>query len=162
MRNLELFLERHKEVTFLVYRTIECCKKGQNRKNGRSESISIVNPILRSALIDMAEQALHDIPHPIPPPDCGDEDGEEELLVYYPYLWWYYRRQNIRDTTRSLRGEQRPHMKAFTDYIEGRMDKEWKTAEKLMGKGKITADYIHYLFVRAALMVFCPDTADIL
>lgn len=55
VRNLELFLERYKEVAFLVCRTIECCKKRQTHENGRPERISIVNPILRQALIDMAD-----------------------------------------------------------------------------------------------------------
>lgn len=55
------------------------------------------------------------------------------------------------DTIMSLSGEQRRHTKAFADYIEGRMEKERETVEEPMGKGKITAEYIRYLFVRAGL-----------
>lgn len=149
VRNLELFLERHKEVTFLVYRTLECCKKGQGRKNDSSESISIVNPILRSALITMAEDALNDIPHPIPSPE--DEDEEEEMEVHHPYLWWYYRQRDIMDTVDILPAEQQRHMKAFADYLDKRMQTEWRTVEELMEQGRITAKYTRYLFVRTAL-----------
>lgn len=149
VRNLELFLEKNKEVTFLVYRTLECCKSGKTRDEGPPETISIVSPILRKALINMAEEALQDIPHPIPDPE--DEEEGKELNFQYPYLWWYHRQREIWDVVENIYGDLRRHMDAFTGYLEKRMHNEWLIVRELIARGKVTAKYIGYLFVRATL-----------
>lgn len=97
----------------------------------------------------MAEEALKDIPHPIPHPD---DDGEgEELNFQYPYLWWYHRQREIWDVVENIYGDLRRHMDVFTCYLEERMRNEWLTVRELIARGKVTAKHIGYLFVRATL-----------
>ncbi|KAK1969316.1 P-loop containing nucleoside triphosphate hydrolase protein [Colletotrichum sublineola] len=112
--NLALYLERHKEISFIVQKTLECCGsqsrmmlEHSSESDGDSspnlskfttgESIRIIREELTAALLSISLEALKDIPHPrfiaFNAEDDSEEEPEDEIAS--PYLWWFHRRNEI-------------------------------------------------------------------
>ena len=154
IRNLELYLERHKDLTFIVYREFECCQAplvfaGGDHTPGyeidplmmlKKEYIDIISDELRGAMIELSETALQGLPHP---------NFQKHPNIRYPYLWWFHRRNDI-DAACSLMGPAfQEHINVLREYFIGRLQDEWKAVEELLSRGQITAAYMEYLYVRS-------------
>lgn len=152
IHNLELHMERNKEITFIVYRHFECCRavppKDINDPLGsdtsrllRAETITLISEELSKALERLARSALDEIPHP-------DFDIESHgNTIAYPYLWWFHRRNQIAGSMGDLRQTHQKHLAVFEQYIKHRLEADWRDVDALLANGRITADYIQYLFV---------------
>ncbi|KAM0414538.1 hypothetical protein ACHAPT_013618 [Fusarium lateritium] len=149
--NFELYLERNKQIVFIVYKNYRCCGRSRSaRSRSRPETdievdastllererISIISSVLRSSLVHLANTALRGIPHP---------DFREDKDINHPYIWWFHRRTEIGEAMDKLRPVNAIHL--FHDYILDRMMDEWETVDKLLEKSKISAQYMDYLFV---------------
>ncbi|EQB51863.1 hypothetical protein CGLO_08551 [Colletotrichum gloeosporioides Cg-14] len=161
--HLELHLERNKEITFIVYRHFECCgmpppkdfnyygpvrSSLDSDPSGflKSEYISLVSEELSEGLRSLAEGALDGIPHP-----KFNRRFDDQII--YPYLWWYHRRHEIEVFTEALQQEERKHLAVFQQYIQERLASDWSLVDALLGCGRITAEYIQYLFADSRFMV---------
>ncbi|KAF4989035.1 hypothetical protein FGRMN_9407 [Fusarium graminum] len=148
--NFELYLERNKEVVFIIYKNYRCCGNSRShrprpRKDEQvkfeassllvSEEISIISPDLKSAMADFADSVLGKFPHP-------DFSDDEEMK--YPYIWWFHRRKEI---DAALEKHQFALGKLVREYVLGRMAEEWETVDKLLEKKQISLQYMGYLFV---------------
>lgn len=153
INNFELYLERNKEIAFIVYKHYECCARPVNlppREQGeiglgidasfllQREEISLIAPELKEALVQIADVALEGIPHP---------DFEDSRKILYPYIWYFHRRADIRQEIDELPPATRLYVDCFRDYIESRMEEEWQNVKMLMREGKISAQYMEYLMV---------------
>jgi hypothetical protein len=158
--NLELHLERNKEVVFIVYKNYRCCgeQSGGPFENPHesdvkieansllnAEYIWIISPELKSALEEFAEIALAGFPHP--------NFGEDEAMRY-PYIWWFHRRAQIDETFEEY------HLSAWSQmvdvirkYVLERMAEEWKTVDELLARNAISLQYMNYLFVSYGLLI---------
>ena len=159
IHNFELFLERGKDISFIVYKKFECCRKG-----GRSpttaryedptadiaghfvgESISIVSEDLSYALRQLSAEALVGIRFPV-------FSIGEKYSIHYPYLWWFHRRQEISEAEAWLDPTSQQHIGVFREYLESRLGDEWKTVDSLLSQGRISLQYIEYIFVSDILL----------
>jgi hypothetical protein len=158
IRNFELFLERNKEVIFIVYRDFECCgrvppPRPTQRGMGidpmalfKRERISLLAPELRHTLADLAGLTLRGISHP--EFDAYDNDGDEPDISH-PYIWWYHRRKEIDQAVRDrdAYSDTSHYGAVFYNYIMDRMESEWAEVDALLAEKKMTARYMDYLFV---------------
>ncbi|KZL65862.1 AAA family ATPase [Colletotrichum tofieldiae] len=161
--HLELHLERNKEITFIVYRNFECCRappsttftyhgRVANLLNSdlssflKSEHIRIVPQELSEGLQEIAYSALDEIPHP-------RFESPLDADITYPYLWWFHRRQKIDSVIETLGPTFQKHLCVFRQYLQGRLEKEWDTVNSLILQGRITAEYIRYLFVPNSILL---------
>lgn len=172
--NMELYLERNKDVSFLVLRDYVCCAE-KSHPSTRSrfgndtdsllvgEQIEIVSEKLRSKLASLSNVVFQGIPHPKfgrvedDEDDMGDEyENESESSdnsdstnsgIYYPYLWFYHRRRKIVEAIKHLEEIHQEHLKVFCEYIHNRMAGEWDDVDNLILNGEITAEYIKYIYV---------------
>lgn len=159
INNFELYLERNKEIIFIVYKDYECCDrpvKNPAQQQGeigqgidassflQREEIVLIAPELKEALLQIADVALKGIPYP---GFDGDSDDEEDDEILYPYIWYFHRHKEIHDEIDKLSPATRLYVDCFSDYIESRMKEEWQNAKDLMGEGKISAQYMAYLMV---------------
>ena len=92
-----------------------------------------------AALNAAANEALYDIPHP--------EFVETMKEFSSPYLWWYCRRQEIAEAQESLTDHARDHIQVFEDYLHNNFGGTWAVVDSLLDEGKISAQYIEYIFV---------------
>lgn len=153
--HLELHLERNKDIAFIVYRNFECCGESPTKTftyHGRvansfesdassflkTEYVHIISEELSDGLQQLAYIALADVPHP------GFDKPHDEIS--YPYLWWFHRRDEVESAIEALGATSQKHVSVFRDYVRGRLAKEWSLVDILLGEGRITAEYIRYLF----------------
>lgn len=152
--NMELFLERNKEVAFMVYRKYECCGKVppdekllyQNDSDDMNvkalllqEYIEIISPHLRKIMVDLGEN-IRDIPFP--------DLSEEGAVMYSPYTWWFHRTGQIETFTSNMPPDFQEHISVFAGYLQDSLGNEWEIVRQLLSRDRITAEFIHYLFVR--------------
>lgn len=118
------------------------------------ECVRLVRDELIAALLSISLKALQDIPHPEfarfdAELDAGgvsdDETFEDDINA--PYLWWFHRRDEIEAASRTLPKALYEHFTAFRNYIYDSMTQEWSQVEVLLEGGRITREYLHYLFV---------------
>lgn len=155
--HLELHLERNKEITFIVYRNFECCGEAPPKTltyHGRvadslesdassflkTEYMHIISEELSDGLQELAYSALADIPHP-----RFDKPHDQEIS--YPYLWWFHRREEIESAIEKLSPTSQKHVSVLRDYVQRQLAKEWSIVDLLLEEGRMTAEYIRYLFV---------------
>ncbi|KAK1994919.1 ATPase [Colletotrichum falcatum] len=159
--NLELYLERNKNIGFLVFREYQCCHRHMGWERAvevdksttadaslffSREYIDLVSPELQNALTELSELALDGIPHPL----FGDEDGGD---ISHPYLWWFHRRKEIAMAKPGMDPRFQQHVDIFQTYIEDRMQPEWEVVDGLFAERKITVDLLRYLFVPNDLII---------
>lgn len=159
INNFELYLERNKEIIFIVYRDYRCCHRPvmdppeAQGEVGRgidaslllqSEQISLIAPELKAALADIADVALQGIPHPAFERASAAQEGD---AIRYPYIWYFHRRPEIQEEFDELPPTAELYVGCFRKYIEDRMTEEWANVEELLKKGRISAEYMEYLIV---------------
>lgn len=160
---LDLYLEKNKDVAFLVYRNFECCnnnrpKRDTNRSGKRpaptpadffvSENVSIVSDDLRDALSEVCKEALGNIPGPL---------FVKDKYIKAPFFWWYHRRNEIEESRRKLDGSKQELVSTMYDYIIETLGPQWLTVDSLLAEGGMEAQYIDFLFVSPSSM---PQLAD--
>ncbi|KAH9211862.1 hypothetical protein DL95DRAFT_411751 [Leptodontidium sp. 2 PMI_412] len=151
---LDLYLEKNKDVAFLVYRNFECCnnnrpKRDTNRSGKRpaptpadffvSENVSIVSDDLRDALSEVCKEALGNIPGPL---------FVKDKYIKAPFFWWYHHRNEIEESRRKLDGSKQELVSTMYDYIIETLGPQWLTVDSLLAEGGMEAQYIDFLFVR--------------
>lgn len=160
IRNFELFLEREKDISFLVYKNFQCCGGYQYDNDTpaaksyddpdaeiaahfRGESLAIVADDLSDALYGLAEEALEGIPHPQFDVDWQvRKDG-----LSYPYLWWFHKREEIAQTMEIMDSTSRRHLDVLDGYFQERLGDSWGTVDRLTSQGRINFKFLEYLFV---------------
>ncbi|KAF6830822.1 ATPase [Colletotrichum plurivorum] len=118
IKNLELYLERERTISFLVFREYSCCfrkirwQQFSDSPQSKTEELSRffskeyfepVSANLRTALEDLSVFALYDIPHP-------RFDGKKPGKISYPYLWWYHRRRSIDREKKKMEKDLQKHV----------------------------------------------------
>lgn len=89
VNNMQLYLERNKDVSFLVLREYTCCRgkthAATRPRSGKesatmlvSEHINIVSKALQSRLASLSDVVFEGIPHPKFGRDGDDDDGDDE------------------------------------------------------------------------------------
>ncbi|KXH32881.1 ATPase [Colletotrichum simmondsii] len=170
--NLALYLERHKEISFIAYKTLECCgtRFRSTSDNGHESSsdptsnllkfftgeyIRIIREELTAALLSISLEALRDIPHPEFVTFCAEDDADVEFEddITSPYLWWFHRRDEIDQAYSSLVEPMHSHFAALHDYINESMNAEWNKVDGLLYQYKITKQFLSYLFVPNSILV---------
>ncbi|KAI1132884.1 ATPase [Nemania abortiva] len=148
IHSFELYLERNKEITFLVFREFECCdsirqSRGSDLKAEDlvvSEYVSNISDEFRQALIQCCDSAFKETA----PPNFRDGDVDK---IHHPYLWWFHGRSSIEETKVQISADLQLRLDLFQSYLDECLGAEWAAADHLLSTGNITAAYVHYLFV---------------
>ncbi|KAK2594863.1 hypothetical protein QQS21_007413 [Conoideocrella luteorostrata] len=158
--NLEVFLERNKDISFIVYKDYECCERrhpssarGRNESASgdvssllKRESVAIISPDLRDSFDKLASLAFKSIPYP-----KFEVDDEDSIL--FPYMWWFHSREKISDAKPQLDDDTRRHIDVFDRYIQDVLTSDWQKVDEMTARGKITAEYINYIYVPGQLVI---------
>lgn len=153
IRSMELYLERNKDVSFLVIREFACCKgsvpwkssyDGKTSEEDLShffsgEYLDIVSDETLSALEVLSESALKEIDHP------KFVDNRFRAIAY-PYLWWYHSRHEIETAKAGMASNFQIQINLLQDYMEDRLKKTWDSVEEMTARGMITAELLRYIF----------------
>ncbi|KAK4085061.1 uncharacterized protein Triagg1_51 [Trichoderma aggressivum f. europaeum] len=175
INNFDLFLERNKEIAFVIYKDYECCGDlpptivkskielgleidASNFLAG--EEIQLISVDLKLALESLASKAFDGISHPFlkekndPSADITDQRNHHRLLrekddqsIEYPYMFLFHRRKEVEEATGKQSPDAQIYLDVFFQYLFTRMAEEWTIVDRLLAEKKISAKYIDYLFV---------------
>lgn len=156
IKNLELHIERHKNLAFLVYNQYTCCnpiqssgnKPGQNQEQDTED----VNMYKSGESVCVISQAFHDMLLEIRSKERESIQGYYPNLnaireFYAPYLWLYHDRESIKKQRPGLSRSSQQLLDAFLDYINTSLGEEYDEVDDLVSKGLISMKYTPYLFV---------------
>ncbi|KAF4438887.1 aaa family atpase [Fusarium acutatum] len=158
--NLELYLERNKDIVCIAYRDYECCGKpppvpdpGQFELLVR-ENVHIVSDELRVAWDQLVVAVTEDAPTNISRDtfDLEDENGRVQE-TQHPYLWWFQHRNRIERAKSYLSQESKNQVEAFQLYLRVYLGDEWAKVDSLIREGKIAAKYLSYLFAPGQIII---------
>ena len=153
IEHLELHLERHKAVSFIVYKDYKCCETDDlGVQHGShsvvigadasdllvNESVCIVSEAFCLALKELCSEALGNASHP-------KFALSSEFSA--PFVWWYCRRVQIAAAIPLLQPHHLQHIGLFQKYIDVSLGEEYEAVDMLVADGKITAEYMTYLYV---------------
>ncbi|KAF4636197.1 hypothetical protein G7Y89_g1892 [Cudoniella acicularis] len=159
--DFDLYLERNKAISFVVYKDYRCCDpQPQLRRPHKTwvpeastmlivEGVFMVSPVLCSALKNLADEILFNLPHP----NFSDVGTEFQA----PYLWWFCTRDEIAEALKSLQGDQKHHASVFAQYLRDHFETTWSTVDYLLSSGWISAEYIDYLYAPNTILVKRSD-----
>ncbi|KAF5597742.1 aaa family atpase [Fusarium subglutinans] len=160
--NLELYLERNKDIVCIAYRDYECCGRPPPVPNPghleflTGESVDVVSDELRAAwdrlVVAVSGDAELTTNIPRGTFDSEDEDGRAEEFRH-PYLWWFRHRKRIERIKSYLSQESKDQLEAFQDYLRVYLGDEWTRVDSLILEGKITAKYLGYLFAPGQIII---------
>ncbi|KAJ4111386.1 hypothetical protein NW765_016511 [Fusarium oxysporum] len=160
--NLELYLERNKDIVCIAYRDYECCGRpppvpdpGQFDLLVR-ENVDIVSDELRVAWDQLVVAVTEDAESPTNISrgtfDLEDENARAQE-TQHPYLWWFQHRNRIERAKSSLSQESKNQVEAFQHYLRLYLGDEWAKVDSLIREGKITAKYLSYLFAPGQIII---------
>ncbi|KAL6799935.1 P-loop containing nucleoside triphosphate hydrolase protein [Trichoderma sp. SZMC 28012] len=175
INNFDLFLERNKEIAFIIYKDYECCD-GVPSTTSKSkielglevdastfltgEHIQLISNDLKLALESLASKVFDGIPHPFSEeedyPSIGSRDkrmpfqflGEKDVRsIEYPYMFLFHRRKEVEEVATNQPPGAQIYLDVFFNYLFSRMAEEWAVVDQLLAQKKISAKYLDYLFV---------------
>ncbi|KAF5548901.1 AAA family ATPase [Fusarium mexicanum] len=166
--NFELFLERNKEVVFVIYKDYRCCgRRHDDRKRihieprGQvevsslltAEHVSLISPDLSSAMERFSETTLPGFPH------TDFKEGEE---MKYPYMWWFHRRKEIDEAlSKQDLSPWSTMVNLVRGYVIKRMAEEWQIVDELLARKAISLKYMDYLFVPDQIAISTEQGRDV-
>ena len=156
LRNLDLYLERNKDISFVVFEHFTQTQSGtQRHMHSDSDEVLAVTPSKVSVFPVSAElkAALECLL------SSNDSFGEFRTEIETtgelkaPYLCCFHSRQSFDITTQSLDADTIRHFNLFWRYIDQDWGSEYKAVEDMLSQGVILPRYIAYLFRPSQIVV---------
>ena len=158
--NFELYLEKNKDIAFIVYENFDTSTErtivkpqidgtddgsAPNLPQKQSENIRPVNTDLIEAI-----KAL-----------LGSQPEYAEVLISFsasyelsaPYLYIYHSRKSLEHFQNNLPLHAREQLSLLIKYVTQQYADEYATADAQLSQGRISPDLIHYLFKPGDLLI---------
>ena len=156
--NLDVFIERNKSLSFLVYKDYSCC--AQNKSSERSRipeprhalsSFERTTPSTSDESVYIIAETFSDALHELLRGDnlrlTHHPNFEIRSTFYAPYLWLYHDRKFIKERLGTLSNVYQAHIELFLHYIDDAFGAKFDEIDSLLSRGLISADFLKYLFV---------------
>jgi hypothetical protein len=152
LENFELYLEKNKDVAFIVYRDFQTGSMDNaasypvtHLPRHSSEKIQPINRDLITAIVDL----------------LSSRDEYAKLLEMYlesnklpaPYLFIYHSRTSLEEFQDGLTLPAKTQLSLLSKYVTEQFAHEYAAADDLLSQNKILPEYVHYLFKPGDLLV---------
>ncbi|KAF2994709.1 hypothetical protein E8E13_003158 [Curvularia kusanoi] len=151
VKNLDLFLEKNKNIVFIVYRDFDNAPLATGAKTKSSspqhmrESIQPVSQRLRKTLLIMLK---------------GDWRYEAMSLELHrkgeiaaPYLYVYHHRTSWGKLVDRYPPNVREHLRLLARYVSDTFGTQYMAADALFARRKVSAEFVRYLFLPGDILV---------
>jgi hypothetical protein len=163
LRNLDLYLEQNKGISFLIYRTFDDTKRGAQQMvecNTPSDCINSENPDgptpQRECIEPIAPKlrdALHRILQSRPEYVSLLEQYQKSRVVDAPYLFMYHGRSRWEKLLTRFSSRTQEQLRMFADYVFQYYGDEYAAAEEVFSQGNVTPAFMKYLFVPGEILI---------
>ncbi|KAF5618856.1 aaa family atpase [Fusarium tjaetaba] len=137
--NLELYLERNKDIVCIAYRDCECCGRAPPVPDPSQfellvrENIDIVSHELRVAWGQLVVAVTEDASTNLSRDTFDLEDANGRVQeTRHPYLWWFQHRSKIERAKSHLGQESKNQVEAFQQYLKLYLGDEWAKVDSLI------------------------------
>lgn len=157
LENLGLFLERNKDISFFIYRTYdvsEISAQNHRRITCSVETDDILDITISESVQPITDDFVQSVKALLESQEYYSDIHREfqttsELQA--PYLFVYHGRQDLDVVLGTLDSSAKEQMKLFLNYVTESCGDEYSAADALISQGKITSNYVKYLFGLATL-----------
>ncbi|ETS77200.1 hypothetical protein PFICI_11074 [Pestalotiopsis fici W106-1] len=149
LQNFDLFLEKNKDLAFIVYKTYDLQvgheNESQRQKVVVNESIHPITDELKEAvkvLLESEEEffQLH-------------QEYKDTSELTAPYLWVFHQRDSWESVLEGLPQVLRNQTNMLWEYIMDNHGEEYAAVDTFISSGQITSNYIKYLFKPGDIIV---------
>ena len=157
--NIELYIERHPEIAFLVWKSYTCDNHepdGRVKRGSRVEASSLEIPAPKESIdvvCEVLEAALHEV--------YNIDPGSLDEGFLAPYLFVYNGRASQEQAISRLSESGRQQIRVFMDFIKANYDAEYDEADAVFVKGFILPRFVPYLFIPGTIVVQENDGQDV-
>lgn len=151
VRNLDLFLERNKNVIFIVYRDFDLAppKPGAKHKPSSPQHIrESIHPVSRQLRKTLEMMLKHDWRY-----ESMFLDFRRKREMDAPYLFIYHHRTYWKDILAHCPYSVREHLNLVATYVSKNYGTEYMAADALFAGRKVSAQYIQYLFQPGDILI---------
>ncbi|KAL9044388.1 MAG: hypothetical protein Q9214_002471 [Letrouitia sp. 1 TL-2023] len=159
LTNFELYLERNKDISFIVYRNFDLKSARSTTASGTdsesdgiahrphhtNETVRLVNKDLIEAikaLLD-SQQQYAELAH----------EFSVSLELPAPYLFIYHNRKNLEKFQDSLSVYAKAQVSLLLNYVTEQYADEYAAADSLLSRNKISPKLLRYLFKPGDLLI---------
>ena len=140
--NFDLYLAENKDVSFIVYRTYKV------DGGDRYEQIESIRPVSQNLIRSIATilQSRQEYASLL-------QVYQEKLELHAPYLFMYHNREDLDKIRNSLDPLALEQLVLFSSFMIQNHGSNYATADSLTSQGKISDEYIQYLFKPGDVLV---------
>ena len=163
LSNFELYLERNKDVAFIVYRNFDTnspriVAKPRTDDDDDDASERLVHlPQYTSETIRPVDKSLIEAINTL----LGSKQEYADILRGFsttfelaaPYLFIYYSRESLKQFLDSLPLIAKAQLSLLSDFVTEEYADEYSGADSLLSQGKISPEHVRYLFKPGDLLV---------
>ena len=164
LTNFDLYLEKNKEITFIVYRNFDpesakivaksstdnvSSDKATLPPQPTSETIRPVNKNLIEAIMALLKSQQEYA--------ALLQAFTTSLELPAPYLFIYHSRRSLEKFQDSLPLHATAHLSVLLNYVSEQYADEYAAADSLLSRNKISPEHLHYLFKPGDLLVSRVD-----
>ncbi|KAJ4110292.1 hypothetical protein NW768_012052 [Fusarium equiseti] len=157
--HLELYLEKNKDIVCIVYRVYKCCgglPPVSRTSHSRTSHDVSVSSLIANESVSIVSDELRTVWEDLVANDVGASSvskGYDPQHTHHPYLWWFHHRQDIELWRSRLDRESKRLIDVFRSYLNETLGKEWAAVDDLMSRGKITEQYLDYIFIPKQIII---------
>lgn len=156
LTNFELYLEKNKDVSFIVYQTfteLDGDNNGSDRTAHRPQPANETVRLVDKDLIDVIKDLLDSQPQY----EQLARDFSASLELPAPYLFVFHSRKNLEKFQDSLPVNARAQLTVLLNYVMEQYADEYATADSLLSQNKISPKFLRYLFKPGDLLISRAD-----
>jgi hypothetical protein len=163
LHNLDLYLERNKDISFLVHRIFYDKGRGVHQMveyDTPSDCIKfedLDSPTPQREWIEPIARDLRETLHTIlqSRPEYTSLLGEykKSRVISAPYLFMYHGRSHWEKVLARFSSRAQQQLKQFADYVFRYYGEKYAAAKEFFSQGKVTPAFMKYLFVPGELLL---------
>lgn len=164
MNNFDLYLEKNKDVAFIVYRNFDTDSASILAKRGIDDATSGRAAHLPQHTSETVQPVSRDLIEAIKTLLSAREEYAELLREYStsyelpaPYLFIYHSRKSLEEFENSLPLSAKTQLSLLSNYVTEQYADEYAAADSLLSQSKISPEYVHYLFKPGDLLLSRVD-----
>ena len=153
VKNFELFLERHKEISLIVFRdfkessraTLDDDSDPDPEIDMPSSQLQHCREVLRPVTPDMTK-AIRTILMSQPEYSEVLRSLDEDAEVSSPFLFFFHSRKELKVLEKRMSDGAARQLKLLVKYIYETYGAEYKAADAMFARGRFSTDYLCYVF----------------
>jgi Cdc6-like AAA superfamily ATPase len=159
VKNFELYLERHKEISLVVYRDFEESNKKESEDQETTDSgvpppqLQHYREVLRPVSGEMFN-AIRAILRSKPEYAEILKGFNTTSEISSPFLFFFHSFKNLKEIEKQISDSVRRQLKLLANYVLGVYGAEYKVAEAMIAQGRFSADYLCYFFKPNDIIIY--------